>query len=138
MGSEMSNWIHRLFNPHCPECDKPDMVVDELKTELASLRYERDRLLNYILEKPQHSGTDGILSVDGTDKGEDELKPILPKIVPWHVRRQMLEAEDRVKAQQLADFKKDQEKAISKLESDLKLDIPGDNDVQSQPVKVNE
>lgn len=138
-------FFHQIRNPHCPHCEEElmsDPVVEELKTELAAIRYERDRLLKYILEEPKSHSTNDVLPQNDGDTESDEPKPILPKVVPWHVRRQMLEQEDRKKAAQLEEFRKNQAEAISKLEKELKLDIPdldeGKENVQSQSIKVNE
>lgn len=139
----MANWLHRLFNPHCPQCladklEDVNPVVEELKTELASLRYDRDRLLKHILDQSQPSSTNANLP---NDFPNEEPIRIGNKPMPFAVRRQMLEAQDRAEATRIAEFKKNQEAAISELEKNLKLDIPdleGKKDVQSEPVKVNE
>jgi hypothetical protein len=91
----MANWFHRFFNPHCPHCAEElvqEMICEScetLKIENARLQRDNDRLLERILEKPE------------TPK-EREIAPVpqsvLPKTLPWAVRRQMLEAEDREKA----------------------------------------
>ena len=92
----MTNWFHRLFNPHCPHCYEEQLershcnTCQVLQLELASVKQERDKLLQRILNPP----TESTMSKDDID----ELKPILPKAIPWNVRRQMLEAEDREKA----------------------------------------
>jgi len=88
----MSNWIHRFFNPHCPHCkeEREDSKVcpscETLKHQLEVVYYEKKQLLDRLLEKP-----------------EKEASPVLREVskpvnVPWNVRRQMLEAEDREKA----------------------------------------
>ncbi len=135
-------FFHELRNPHCEHCREElmtDPVVEELKVELAALRYERDRLLKYILDTPQSV----VPNVPIQEESEEEPKPILPKLVPWNVRRQMLEAEDRQKATLLKQNIKEQEKAIEELEKNLGIVQEtvlhvGDTDVQSEPVKVNE
>lgn len=143
----MSNWLHRFLNPHCPQCladklEDVNPVIEELKTELTSLRYDRDRLLKYILEKSIPSPTDANLQTNAPVQDEHEPIRIGNKPMPFAVRRQMLEAEDRAKAARLKEFSKDQEEAINKLEKELKLEIPdndeGKTDVQSEPIKVNE
>lgn len=139
----MSNWLHRLFNPHCPQCladklEDVNPVVEELKTELTSLRYDRDRLLKHILEGGQSVRINANIP-NNVQAEESEPIRIGNKPMPFAVRRAMLEAEDRAKAAKLAEFSKNQEEAINKLEKELKLDIPeGTEDVQSQPVQVNE
>lgn len=135
----IARFFHEIRNPHCPECEEElmrDPVVDELKSELAAVRYERDRLLKHLLE-PQSASVDVVLPTNAKD---EESEPFIrgSKRTPWPVRRAMLEQEDRIKATKLEEFRKDQEKAISELEKSLKLDIPeGNEDVQSESVKVN-
>ena len=130
-------WLHRLFNPHCPECEAKDLnpVIEELKIELTSLRYERDRLLKYILDEPKSN-------VTHLPTAPEEDEPIQPKLIPWAVRKNMLEAEDRKKAQLMRQNKDEQEAAILELErktgiiENTTLDLENGN-VQSEPVKVN-
>ena len=87
------NWLHRLFNPHCPHCFDLDLenkhcaTCQVLQMELASVKQERDKLLNKL-----------IFPTTEPVKYDEDLKPIMPKAVPWNVRRQMLEAEDRERA----------------------------------------
>ncbi len=134
------NWLHRLFNPHCPECEAKDLnpVIEELRIELTSLRYERDRLLKYILDEPRSGNNMG---TQANSEIKDE-EPILPKIIPWSVRKQMLEAEDHKKAQLIRQNKAEQEAAIQELErktgiiENTTLDLENGN-VQSESVKVN-
>ena len=89
----MSNWFHRFFNPHCPHCAeelKDELVCpscETLKTQLERLTYENTKLLDRLLKEPE--------------KVEVSQKPVevtVPRNVPWNVRRQMLEAEDRERA----------------------------------------
>lgn len=138
----MSNWFHRFLNPHCPQCladklEDVNPVIEELKTELASLRYDRDRLLKHILEPKESPGINVAIPTN-VKLQEDEPVRIGNRPMPFAARRAMLEAEDRAKAQRLAEFSKNQEEAINKLEKELKLDIPEEPNVQSESVKVNE
>jgi len=97
----MINWIHHLLEPHCPFCaDEREMrrvcqSCETLKHQLEVANYEKKILLNQIIElnKPQIPipPTQTMLNLD----------EIRPKTVPWNVRRQMLEEEDRKKAQVL-------------------------------------
>lgn len=52
---------------------------------------------------------------------KEELRPIRPQFIPWRVRQQMLEAEDRKQAQILKDKKVELEE-IESLEKELKVD----------------
>ena len=132
-------WLHRLFNPHCPECEAKDLnpVIEELKIELTSLRYERDRLLKYILDEPHSKNQPNAPEVHTEDE-----EPIQPKLIPWAVRKNMLEAEDRKKAQLMKMNSDEQAAAIEELEKKLgiientTLDLENGN-VQSESVKIN-
>jgi hypothetical protein len=132
----MFKWLHHLFNPHCDLCDaRPKCESCEvLREQLALANAEKDKLLRYVLE-PEPSLT----TPKQGQQDEEEDGPILPKFVPWHVRRQMLESEDRKQAQLLAESKKDQDQAIKQLEKNLGivqntvLNL-GDEDVQSESI----
>lgn len=103
----MTNFFHRLFNPHCPDC-RADAICESCETlriEIARLRDENSKLLDRILEKPE----------------KVEIRAAAPAMinrpnVPWNVRRQMLEAEDRERAKLM----KQVEKAdVADLEKEL-------------------
>lgn len=87
----MFKFFHHLLNPHCPDCKEAleDARVcnscEVLKLEIERLRIENARLLDRILEKPREE-----VRVIDTD-----LKPIMPKTIPWNTRKQMLEQQDR-------------------------------------------
>lgn len=86
-------WLHRLFNPHCEHCreEREESRVcsscETLKSQLESVNHEKNKLLDRLLEKPV---------LEATTQPEREItKPIN---IPWNVRRQMLEREDRERA----------------------------------------
>lgn len=101
----MLNFFHRLFNPHCEHCRQEDIEDNEvfehdprveiLERELASVKAERDKLLDVILKREEPE--------------EIELptnplpKPVRVRHVPWAVRREMLEKEDRKAARDKAE-----------------------------------
>ena len=91
----MANWFHRFWNPHCEHCatEKSEARVctscEFLKQELETVRRDNALLLARILEKPEKE-------VERTTAPIPQSIP--PRTVPWAVRRQMLEAEDREKA----------------------------------------
>jgi hypothetical protein len=70
---------------------------ETLKKQLEISNYEKDRLLNRLLEKPE-------VIPDRTIA--PELTAVRPKMIPWHLRKQMLEREDREKARALRDAAK--------------------------------
>lgn len=90
----MINWLHHILQPHCQECaeEKREASIcqscESLKLYIARLELEKDRLLNEVLHKPE------------PEKAVDvsELKPVLPRHIPWKVRQQALEENDRAKA----------------------------------------
>src|SRR3990167_3104822 len=95
----MFKFIHHLLDPHCIHCkeEKEESRICQsceiLKQQLESANYEKKELMNLFIEKqkiPESNFTEG-------------LKPIRPKTVPWNVRRQELEAEDRVRARLIKD-----------------------------------
>jgi hypothetical protein len=101
----MLKWLHHLFNPHCRECqlaaeeNKVCQSCETVKMQLAIVNAEKRQLLELIvsLTKPAE------IQAPSPQIGEKES---VTKLMSWRVQRQMLEAEDRKKAQILAEFKK--------------------------------
>jgi len=89
----MINWIHHLFNPHCEHCreEREESRVcpscETLKSQLESVNHEKNKLLDRLLTPPVV---------------ETVVQPVreitAPVNIPWNVRRQMLEREDRERA----------------------------------------
>ncbi len=102
----MINWIHRLLNPHCPDCydlerDKSVCNTCEvLKMQLAEAN-QREKLL---LEK---------LFPPDLNEVVPEVEPVPPQYIPWRVKQQQLEQADRLKV------KKD----IENLEEEVNLKV---------------
>jgi len=118
-------WWHHLLNPHCQFCidEAQDKLVCQsceiLKNQLNISNIEKERLLRKLLDTP----------VEVTSVRDEELKPILPKMVPWNVRKQMLESEDREKAKLMRKAQKDSPNqssspnpSIEELEKELGVD----------------
>jgi len=86
---------------------------ETLKGQLEIANYEKERLLNKLLttEKEPERTT------------APEPQAVRPKMVPWNVRRQMLEREDREKAKLLKNAPKPdseiQKEDIAELEKEL-------------------
>lgn len=100
--------------------DLPCESCEILREQLAKSDAERRELLTRLLDrdKPEPSPV-----------MEEELKPITPQFIPWRVRQQMLEAEDKKKAQLL----KDRANEISELEKELGVkDAVSTGDAQIQ------
>lgn len=103
--NEFFRKILRLDEPHCESCDV-------LQKQLEIANYEKKQLLEHILDftKP------AVIEPPATRN----IEPITPKTVPFSVKRQMLEQEDRVKAEILK--QKEQElKDIESLEKEVGL-----------------
>ena len=89
----MSNWFHRFLNPHCEHChdereeSKVCKSCEVLKEQLASVTHQNKQLMDRLLNPP--------VQIESS-KPPIEITP--PRNIPWNVRRQMLEAEDREKA----------------------------------------
>jgi len=98
------DWLHHLFNPHCGLCGCKNCEV--LKQLLETEKYENKQLLQWILDlnKPNEN-------VSIPLEMPIEIKP---KNIPWSVRQNMLEAEDRKRAQILRD-----RKPIEELEKEV-------------------
>lgn len=93
--------IHHLLNPHCVACGEEERIRSERKEEQKIC--QNCEYLKLQLEKIQELNKELIDKL--TNKPETPVieqpktEPIVPRFIPWRVRRQMLEAEDRVKAQ---------------------------------------
>jgi hypothetical protein len=102
-------FIHHIFQPHCQEChdELQDARVcascETLKHQLEIANYEKREILNKLIKEPEQSITN--------PTNYNEMRP---RTVPWNVRRQELEAEDRRRAQLL----KEKEKELKVVSSD--------------------
>jgi len=108
----LSDFIHKLFNPHCEHCTHEAELkyerekeakychsCDTLKQLLDTEIREKERLLQIIIDR-------------NTEKVEPkidtrEMKPLGRPYIPHRVRTQMLEAEDRAKAEVLNKLEKE-------------------------------
>jgi hypothetical protein len=88
----MTNWFHKFLNPHCPHCveEREDSKVcsscETLRQQLAFANINNEKLMNRLLEKPP---------VETPQEFKEISKP---RNLPWNLRKQMLEAEDRERA----------------------------------------
>jgi hypothetical protein len=101
--------LYKLFGLEdlpCPTCEV-------LRAQLESSNAERKELLAVLLEKNQPKET----PVDTKN-----LQPIHPNFVPWRVRQQMLEAEDREVAKTMRAKQAEMSQSIPELERELGLE----------------
>lgn len=109
----MSNWFHRFLNPHCPHCldeDKENKVCSSceiLKQQLELMTLQNNKLLDRLTAKPEPEPI----------REPPQITP--PRNIPWSVRRQMLEAEDREKARLM----REAPKPVTTEELEKELDI---------------
>lgn len=94
----LEKWF-RLEPIPCPTCEV-------LREQLAHSEVERRELLHRLMAPPEPPPV---------ATPDEEMKPIQPQFIPWRVRQQMLEAEDRKSAQ----LTKEKKKEIEDLEKEL-------------------
>lgn len=85
---------------HCEACEI-------LRAQLDESSRERKDLLNRLLDRDKVEPP--------TNVSLEELQPLQPSYTPWRVRQQMLESEDRKKAQLM----RDKVKEIEDLEKEV-------------------
>ena len=97
----MRNIFHEFFNPHCEHCkdERNESHVCQsceiLKSQLEKLTFENSKLLDRLLEKPT------------PEPARESANPIMPqRNIPWAIKRQLLEIEDREKAKLLREVPK--------------------------------
>lgn len=91
--------------PTCPTCEV-------LREQLEIANHERRELLRSLLHKEEPK----------EEEPNKELEPIKPKFITWSARRQMLEAEDRKKAQLM----KEKQDELAALEKEVLEGIPSE------------
>lgn len=82
-----------------------------LKVELQRVNIEKERLLNRLLEKP----------IDPPVNNPVDITP--PRQIPWAVRKQMLQAEDREKARLMREAVKPDDSKIDVKDLERELNI---------------
>ncbi len=111
----MTNFFHRLFNPHCPDCIAAERELDHcsscetLREQLSIANREKDKLLQALLEvnKPKTEET----------RVTEKPEPLNPRYTPWRVRQQILEEQDRERAKLMKQAARDG-KAIEKVDTE--------------------
>lgn len=94
----VGKFFHHLFTPHCPECEheKECKSCETLRSLLDAANFEKQQLLKQLLEITAPK-------VESTPIKFEAPEPIMPRVLPWKIRQQMLEAESRKAAQLTAD-----------------------------------
>ena len=99
---------------------KNEVVVEEkvcascetLRQQLEFSNYEKTQLLNKLLKEPEPE-----------PKQPEAPQITRPRSIPWNVRRQLLEQEDRVKAQRLRSVPKPDSEVTPVSTEDLEKDL---------------
>jgi hypothetical protein len=99
---------------------KNEVVVEEkvcqscetLRQQLEFSNYEKTQLLNKLLKEPEPE-----------PKPAEAPQITRPRSIPWNVRRQLLEQEDRVKAQRLRDAAKPDSEIAKVSTEDLEKEL---------------
>jgi hypothetical protein len=115
------NWFHKFLNPHCPDCkdDQINIAIETLRSELAAERYNNQLLINALIPK----------TPEVVETRREQPIEINNRNLPWRVKQQMLEAEDRAKAQtsrRIIEDKKAAEQAAAKSTDELEKELLGD------------
>jgi hypothetical protein len=112
------NWIHRLFNPHCENClDCKSCQTLQIQLEIAN--QEKNRLLDCIIRMSEPP-----VAYSQETVSKEPIQPIMPHHIPWQMKRNMMEAEDRIKARTLKTRMEEiqDNKEIADLERSLGID----------------
>jgi|SRR5882672_9047718 len=131
----MFSWLHHILEPHCQQCreerqeerqeDSVCASCETLRLQLEIANYEKRQLLESIL-RPQQSVPSAI---QGTPQA------LQPKSIPWSVRKQMLESEDRKQAQLMREAQEQSNKLATSIPrgtgGDLSVSIKESQSIES-------
>jgi len=106
--------------------DEPCETCEILREQLAKSDSERKDLLARLLNPPVS---------EPPQKDEEEMKPVQPAFVPWRIRQQMMEAEDRKQA----DLLRNRQREIAQLEKDLGIGAKDASNIrETVPIHAND
>jgi len=107
----MSEWLRQQFELWIERREARRLCAgcEILKEQLFRANNEKTQLLNQLIELTNPAKP--------IDTPIEEFKPIKPKMVPWHIRKSMLEAESRAEAKILKDQAPKQE--VNDLEAEV-------------------
>lgn len=130
-------WLHHIVNPHCNECIRErEMMIqcescETLHEQLGIANREKDILLKKILEL-----TSSKLNIPESEHvpANANPQPLFNRSIPWKIRQQALEAEDREKAKLMRATPRPMttdefEKHVSKAEEDRNAESSKDGSI---------
>ena len=94
-----------IDEPHCESCEI-------LRSQLEKADSERRELLHRLLQPPPS---------ETKEINTENFKPVTPQFIPWRVRQQMLEAEDRERARIMRQKSDEMKKSTEELEKELDI-----------------
>lgn len=117
----IKHWFHHLLNPHCEQCkeereeNKVCPSCEILKQQLEIANYDRRQMTKDLIDayKPAPPAPPAAINYD-------EIKP---RNIPFPVRRQMLEEEDRRKAIALRQNAESQKAAATQSVESLEKEL---------------
>lgn len=106
------NWFHHLFNPHCEECahERECKTCETMRSILEVERFEKKQLLERLLE---------LTAPEVHERVEIKPETLKARAIPWRVRKEMLETEDRAKAKILHEQAQERGTTVEDLEKEL-------------------
>lgn len=125
----MIKWFHHLLNPHCSDCIPVCQSCENLKDEIRHLRENGNDEVELLKEQLAFANSqirelhelflekNAVRNEPPVDKTEP--KPIQTAFIPWRVKQQMLEREDREAARlkkELAEKEKIQKPVETKIQ----------------------
>jgi hypothetical protein len=125
------NWIHQLLNPHCEHCQAEKLRLEELAREnkvcdSCQTLTRQLEIANNLNEKLMDRLTAPPVVQEHVPLQGKDMQTVRPRAIPWNIRKQMLEAEDRKKADLLRQAPKPIESvpaSTEQLERELGVDL---------------
>lgn len=108
----LKTFIHHLLEPHCAYCKEEkryDPLVETLREVIESERYNNKVLMNTLIEHLSPK-TETVPMIS-------QREPVRTAPLPWRVRQQMLEENDRARAKVKAEQTRNQ--SVEELEKEL-------------------
>jgi len=113
LGARIGRWFHQLFNPHCPHCEEiheRELVCSSceiLKQQLDIANAQNMRLLDRVTAIPEKEVV------------QPPVPVTRPRHLPFHVRQQILEREDRERARAMREAPKPDSQLVKNGEIDV-------------------